>query len=487
MDMPTRSDAAANLMVKIPIAIGVVGHSDPALDAERELAASVRDILERIHFRYKHSPIEVVSRLTRGSDQIAADVAIKKKWSVRVPLPFPADVYAASDSSHPGVAQDRLADLLRDPLVSSFVVPLTDGPQPADTAAWKRLLDDPTEGARCYARSDWYIARHCVVLIALWDGEGGDPSGPEPLIRLMLEGTAPSHDHLRLSFHWGSDTGPVAQVYTPRMGLTYRAKPMPGTVHILVPPAGDAIPRKLWERPPGTWRWFVRRVFGTLGVRLGNKSHNEFWKSREMLRSIDEFNRDVASANQTTIEAIKEATQRLLHSKESEKPDQWVHLGQIKEFERLAQVRAAASELAKTLDRRLKWSLRMLLFGLFLALACFHFYAHHIVEGAPHPTHRPIFLGLFLLVLLVLAGLVAVVWYWRGDDRRLDYRALAEALRVRYFWGLAGLTRSVAGTYMGQLEGEMSWARRALYAVSPHPHEWQRIYESRMHPTRKSA
>ena len=215
------------------------------------------------------------------------------------------------------------------------------------------------------------------------------------------------------------------------------------------------------------------------GRALGNKSHNEFWKSREMLRSIDEFNRDVASANQTTIEAIKEATQRLLHSKESEKPDQWVHLGQIKEFERLAQVRAAASELAKTLDRRLKWSLRMLLFGLFLALACFHFYAHHIVEGAPHPTHRPIFLGLFLLVLLVLAGLVAVVWYWRGDDRRLDYRALAEALRVRYFWGLAGLTRSVAGTYMGQLEGEMSWARRALYAVSPHPHEWQRIYESR--------
>ena len=25
----------------------------------------------------------------------------------------------------------------------------------------------------------------------------------------------------------------------------------------------------------------------------------------------------------------------------------------------------------------------------------------------------------------------------------------------------------------------MSWARRAVYAVSPHPHEWKRIYESR--------
>ena len=72
-----------------------------------------------------------------------------------------------------------------------------------------------------------------------------------------------------------------------------------------------------------------------------------------------------------------------------------------------------------------------------------------------------------------------MVWYQRQDDRRLDYRALAEALRVRYFWGLAGLTRSVAANYMGQLEGEMSWARRALYAVSPPPREWKRIYDSR--------
>ena len=277
----------------------------------------------------------------------------------------------------------------------------------------------------------------------------------------MLEGAAPSHDHLRHPIRSGSDNGPVAAVYTPRIGCSYHAKPIPGTVHILVPPAGEAIPRKLWERPPGTWQWFFRRMFGTLGVRSGT-GRNEFWKCREMLRSIDEFNRDVASAQPGDVRGDHGSdVAAVAFGNESDKPDQWVHLGQIKELERLAQVRAAASELAKTLDRRLKWSLRMLLFGLFLALACFHFYAHHIVEGAPHPTHRPIFLGLFLLVLLVLAGLVAVVWYRRVDDRRLDYRALAEALRVRYFWGLAGLTRSVAGTYMGQLEGEMSWARRA--------------------------
>ena len=109
----------------------------------------------------------------------------------------------------------------------------------------------------------------------------------------------------------------------------------------------------------------------------------------------------------------------------------------------------------------------------------FHLYAHNVVEVEGRSTHQPLWLGLFLLSLIGLAVLVSVVWYWRLDDRRLDYRALSEALRVRYFWGLAGLTKSVAENYMGQLEGEMSWARRALYAVAQPPRFWKRIYDSR--------
>ncbi len=142
-------------------------------------------------------------------------------------------------------------------------------------------------------------------------------------------------------------------------------------------------------------------------------------------------------------------------------------------------MRFAASEIAKSLDRHLKSYVRTLFWGLFLALVFFHVYAHLFVVEDRHSTHEPIWLGLFLLVLLVMAGLVSVVWYDRLDDRRLDYRALAEALRVRYFWALAGLTKSVAGNYLGHLEGEMSWARRSLYAVAPPPPRWKTIFDSR--------
>ena len=162
MDKPTRSDAAAVLGARIPIAIGVVGHTDPALDTERELASAVRNLVERIHSRYKHSPIEVVSRLAEGSDQIAVDVAIKKKWSVRVPLPFPRDIYAESDSFHSGAAKDPPRNLLDNDLVSSFVTPVPNGPEPGDDAAWIHLRDDPIDRAVATR------ARDCTSPATVW-------------------------------------------------------------------------------------------------------------------------------------------------------------------------------------------------------------------------------------------------------------------------------------------------------------------------------
>jgi hypothetical protein len=210
----------------------------------------------------------------------------------------------------------------------------------------------------------------------------------------------------------------------------------------------------------------------------GDESLNEFWKYREMLRSVDEFNRDIKGAGPGSMAAIDDATGRLLRSNSPKMPDRWLHLGASPEFERLAKIRCATSELAKSLDRTLRSYHRTLFFWLFLALVLFHAYAHDVIEGE-RPTHQPYWLGLFLLTLALMSILVAKVWYQRLDDRRLDYRALSEALRVRYFWALAGLTKSVAANYLGHLEGEMSWARRALYAIAPPPPFWKTWHAKR--------
>ena len=225
-------------------------------------------------------------------------------------------------------------------------------------------------------------------------------------------------------------------------------------------------------------------MFGIFERRFLPTSRNEFWKYREILRTIDEFNRDVTRAQRRPKKDKTDPTTRLLRIppeslKEGEDSDRLVPLGNVSELNRIASVWAASSDLASSLDFKLKSYLRALFGGLFLALVIFHMYAHPLDSEVVRMTHNPAWLAAFIVVLLCLAILVGFVWYWRMDERRLDYRAVSEALRVRYFWALAGLTKSVAATYMGQLEGEMSLARRVLYGISPPPEFWKTFFDKK--------
>ena len=72
--------------------------------------------------------------------------------------------------------------------------------------------------------------------------------------------------------------------------------------------------------------------------------------------------------------------------------------------------------------------------------------------------------------------LVLVMWYYRVNERRLDYRSLAEALRVRVFWAIGGIGASVVDSYLRQMRGEMAWARRALRSSAPPPSLWRESF-----------
>src|SRR5206468_751545 len=72
---------------------------------------------------------------------------------------------------------------------------------------------------------------------------------------------------------------------------------------------------------------------------------------------------------------------------------------------------------------------------------------------------------------LVYLGLLAVTYLTFLRVRRLghqprflDYRALAEGLRVQFYWRLSGLTDSAADHYLRRQKGELDWIRAALRA-----------------------
>jgi hypothetical protein len=70
---------------------------------------------------------------------------------------------------------------------------------------------------------------------------------------------------------------------------------------------------------------------------------------------------------------------------------------------------------------------------------------------------------------LVVTAVAYLVVYLPGEQRRYqskyqDYRALAEGMRVQFFWRLANLTPSVADHYLRKHKGELEWIRSALRA-----------------------
>jgi hypothetical protein len=59
----------------------------------------------------------------------------------------------------------------------------------------------------------------------------------------------------------------------------------------------------------------------------------------------------------------------------------------------------------------------------------------------------------------------------RHAERSHDYRAMAEGLRVQFYWNLAGLGRSVSANYMQRQRSELDWIRGAI-RTSSFPYEW---------------
>jgi hypothetical protein len=71
----------------------------------------------------------------------------------------------------------------------------------------------------------------------------------------------------------------------------------------------------------------------------------------------------------------------------------------------------------------------------------------------------------FALLTLIL------IWHRRLDAqaRYLDYRALAEGLRVQFYWRLAGLTDNASASYLRKQLDELRWIREALRATGAAP------------------
>ena len=258
-----------------------------------------------------------------------------------------------------------------------------------------------------YLEAGIYIAGQCHLLLALWDGVRSNAiAGTAEVVRFKLAGHLHADDRALSS----DDRGPVYRVHAPRAASGASAD---------VPPA--------WLFPADS----DEATFRTVCAR------------------IDRFNRD---ATLRSIQASAAATAGTLIPELDSRPRADLLL---------AGAFAQADALARRYQRLTHAVLRLII-GLTVALALtFEIYAE-IMPRRELPA-------LYLVIFSAIAALF--LWHKRFDaqGRYLDYRALAEALRVQFYWRLGGLGDSAAASYLRKQLDELRWIRDALRGTNTLP------------------
>ncbi len=407
-------DAKARLPSVVPLVIGVASHRNILAGEVEPVRQRVRDFLARLKDDFPELPLVVLSALAEGGDQMVAREALAAGARLIAPLPLPKDMYV-DDFVDPSVRAsfDELsarAEIVRLPSLhghSRMAVGL------------KGLARDSQ-----YAKAGVYIASHCHILLAIWDGKDADRlGGTSQIVKYHLTGARPGlierhrearhvlgEGDERLIYHIvcsrDDDDGDVAPGLLPLQTLWRSAE--------AAIPADDGMPAEF----------------------------------RQMFSHMVEFNRD-RSKYRSDMEAADDG-----HETSS------ATVAPVEDLFR------AADWLALHFQRRVLLALRVTCVLAALMGIAFTFYAHMNDQN---------FLIYMFLLLFASGAFVAILAHRRAWHRKyLDYRALAEGLRIQCYWRRAGITSTddhefAHDNFLQKQNIELGWIRNVMRAASLHP------------------
>lgn len=408
----------------LPLLVGVTGHRDLRAEDVERLEGEVEKVFDRIKRQMPRTSIIIVSALAEGADRLVARVGLRRGYRMVSPLPMPPETYKGTFETDE--ARDELDDLLKraDPWFA-----LSEG-----------RVDDPDEDREtCYALTGAYLAQSCQVLIALWDGQDtGKPGGSSAVVNNALKGVPDDLDNL-LNGDGASRAGDldepdgcavVYHIHTPRASGKPPPDPIPDT-RILCP-EGALPDEQVLQR-------FLR-----------------------IAKNLDQFNVALEKlGDRRAVERGDGGAGLLPAAEEEELPP---NLSRLRE--QFARSNTLATEFQNRTDRAQG---RLLVFT-WIAIGFFALYSS--VAGIP-PRWSVALLLIFLayLIRILFAGRSAdgpsLSWLPRrlqSNPQRefLDYRALAEALRVQFYWSLVDVPDRVEDHYLRQHRTELDWIRVTL-------------------------
>lgn len=393
-----------------PLVVGVTGHRDLVDEELGELQRLVSEFIAGLRQRFPNTPIRMMSALAEGADRLAAKAALDAGVSVQAVLPMPADEYAKDFvTSASRLEFESLCEACE-------VVTLPVESDETEAGGISGVARD-----LCYANAGMFISAHCHILLALWDGISSDGLGGTSQIIYFhhydrLPGIAENVPRTSL-FLTDDESDLVYHISCSR-------RQAPGN-----PDAMQALQCRWFTTDPDAPR------VETMPLRYDH-----------VFERMESFNQDIRRLLGTG--PVPEST-------EASPPD-------IAMREAAMKIRCTfdiADRLANHFQKRVSMTLAGVYTLAFLTGITFILY--NDLSGFDLLIYA--FLAFLLMGLLLAAIAKRREWH----RKYLDYRVLAEGLRVQFYRSVAGIhgeghTKFAYDNFLRQRDTDLGWIRNVM-------------------------
>lgn len=394
----------------LPLVLAVAGHRNLVEEDKEQLYQQVAAIFDELKRSYPSTPLRLLSGLAEGADRLVAQIALENQAELIAVLPMEQSFY--EPDFEPDESRREFRELLgRSTKIISL--PLVDGNT-------RENIREQSRRDLQYEALGKYLISQCQILIALWDGN-----------ETMLRGGTSSIVNAQLGKKRGDfdfdpkhplddlETGPVYHIPTRR-----RSDPSP--LHESI-----------------EWRVLYHSAFHQDTADLGKVYKRIYGR-------MDAFNNDAVQKFRQLVKERGQSADWLI-------PETVRRQFTGTPLETVIEHYATADSLALHYQWRTVRSFKVLIFVCGLGGLLLFELSGHGAEEIRAPA--------LLLYLLVIS--FAYAWYKLANfrelkTRHLDYRALAEGLRLQFFWTLAGVKEQVADRYLPKQKTELDWIRNAI-------------------------
>jgi len=390
------------------LVVGVTGHRDLVEEEQPALERRVRALFNNLSKRYPDLDLQLLTALANGADRLAARVAVELGIPVVAVLPMPQVDYEKDFETDHGLAEFRSL-LAR----AARIIELPSGERPIGRNSQ-------------YAQMGLFISNHCQILLALWDGKSNQAvGGTAHIVNYHLTGVMEGFE---------GELAPASLLADNENDLVH---------HIVCSrnreggaPAEGLSPLEAW--------WFSSRGDGERTADIPEAYRLQLDRLQRFSRDWKEKRNALSFRSASLLEG---AGGRELPAGASQTDELF----------------QAADSLAIHYQQRVNSSLRALhilaiLMGLVFLIYTEFNAPRYMVLG---------FLGLFFAGVVV--HLIGTNHEWHR--KYLDYRALAEGLRVQLYWNLSGVVdaSSAAFAYDNFLQTQdvdLGWIRHVMRQAS---------------------